>query len=99
MIEIRHSSLDILSGLCAMRRDVHQILIDIDILKICCEYTHIYPNELVDGKVLSLALEILSSIFEQQKTVDEALVPTQSLQSVLIQLFNFLKYYTDAPQK
>lgn len=99
MIDIRVSSLDILAHLCQVRRDVHDILVDIGMLKICCEYVQTYPNELVDGKVLSLSLEILSSIFEEKKTVDDGLVSAEYLQSVLIQVFNFLKYYTDAPQK
>ena len=95
MIDIRTSSLEILSHLCMVRRDVHEILISIDILNICCSYVHSYPNPLVDGKVLSLSLEILTSIFEDKKTVDDQLVSYENLQSVLIQLFNFLKYYTD----
>lgn len=38
MIEIRTSSMEILAHLCSVRRDVHNILIDIDILNVCCSY-------------------------------------------------------------
>lgn len=75
MIEIRTSSLEILAHLCSVRRDVHQILIDIDILNVCCSYVQSYPNELVDSHVFSLSLEILISIFEEKKTLDGLMQP------------------------
>ena len=82
MIEIRTSSLEILAHLCSVRGDIHQILIDIDIVNVCCGYVESYPNELVDQSVLSLSLEILISIFENNEKIEE-LLPFEKLTSIM----------------
>ena len=91
MIDIRISSLEILAQLCVMRRDVQDILIEIGILEICCNYVKQYPCQLVDQKVLALSLEILSSIFEEKQSQISGLVAGESLKCILNQLKNTLQ--------